>query len=111
MPGGWIGLGIDRLLTGTEEFQLPRCKENMNTILQSDTHGLVVPSHWPAWLLTGLVLFGIGFGFVEAVVVVDLRAILEPVVGRAGGMSGGQDRFPLIAFDRLEEADPTAARL
>ncbi len=36
----------------------------------------------PGWLLAGVVLFGIGFGFVEAVVVVDLRAILAPVTGR-----------------------------
>jgi hypothetical protein len=64
----------------------------------------------PDWLLAGLVLFGIGFGFVEAVVVVDLRAILSPSAGWTGPLSANE-LFPWIPRDRLERADPTAARL
>ncbi len=64
----------------------------------------------PAWILAGLYLFGIGFGFVEAAVVVDLRAILGPSVGRLAGRSS-DDLFPMIPFDRLAKDDPTAARL
>jgi hypothetical protein len=63
-----------------------------------------------AWVLAGLYLFGIGFGFVEAAVVVDLRAILSPTVGRIAGRSS-DDLFPMIPFDRLSQDDPTAARL
>jgi hypothetical protein len=61
-------------------------------------------------LLTGLILFGIGFGFVEAVVVVDLRAILDPLSGRPGGVAADGE-LPMIAFDRLRQADPAALRL
>jgi hypothetical protein len=64
----------------------------------------------PAWVLAGLYLFGIGFGFVEAVVVVDLRAILTPAVVRIAGHSS-EDRFPLIPFDRITSDDPAVARL
>ena len=64
----------------------------------------------PAWVLAGLFLFGIGFGFVEAAVVVDLRAILGPSVGRIAGRSS-DDLFPMIPLDRLTQDDPTAARL
>jgi hypothetical protein len=64
----------------------------------------------PAWILAGLYLFGIGFGFVEAAVVVDLRAILGPSVGRLAGRSS-DDLFPMIPLDRLTQEDPTAARL
>jgi hypothetical protein len=67
------------------------------------------PSH-PAWVLAGLYLFGIGFGFVEAAVVVDLRAILGPSVGRLAGRSS-DDLFPMIPLERLVKDDPTAARL
>src|SRR5437867_474909 len=68
------------------------------------------PPFRPGWLLAGLVLFGIGFGFVEAVVAVELRAILSPTADRTGPRST-HDVIPLIAFDRLERADPIAARL
>jgi hypothetical protein len=64
----------------------------------------------PAWVLAGLYLFGIGFGFVEAAVVVDLRAVLGPSIGRLAGRSS-DDLFPLIPLDRLILEDPTAARL
>ena len=60
--------------------------------------------------MAGLVLFGIGFGFVEAVVVVDLRAILSPAAGWSSPLSA-DELFPMIPLERLEEADPAAARL
>ena len=59
----------------------------------------------PAWVLAGLYLFGIGFGFVEAAVVVDLRAILGPSVGRLAGRSS-DDLFPMIPLDRLIAGGP-----
>ena len=64
----------------------------------------------PAWVLAGLYLFGIGFGFVEAAVVVNLRAMLGPAVGRMADRSS-DDIFPMIPLDRLTKDDPTAARL
>jgi hypothetical protein len=64
----------------------------------------------PAWVLAGLYLFGIGFGFVEAAVVVDLRAILGPVVVRTVG-SFSEERFPMIPLDRVASADPATARV
>jgi hypothetical protein len=82
----------------------------MSNPFPRDIDGHATPPFPPGWLLAGVVLFGIGFGFVEAVVVVDLRAILSPA-------SCGSDRrpadeiFPLIPIDRLERADPVAARL
>ncbi len=78
--------------------------------LRSEAPGIrPAPCH-PAWVLAGLYLFGIGFGFVEAAVVVDLRAILGPVVDRIVG-SFSEDRFPMIPFDRVAQDDPAAARL
>jgi hypothetical protein len=68
------------------------------------------PAPRPGWLLAGLTCFGIGFGFVEAVVVVDLRAMLNPLVGRTDPFSA-DEVLPLIAFDRLGPADPVASRL
>jgi hypothetical protein len=62
------------------------------------------------WLLAGLVLFGIGFGLVEAVVVVDLRAILSPSAGRSDPLSAAE-LFPFTPIDRLGQTDPVAARL
>jgi hypothetical protein len=76
----------------------------------SDLNKIAAPPFRPAPLLAGLVLFGIGFGFVEAVIVVDLRAILTPLSHRIAGASA--DRvFPLIAFDQHVREDPAAARL
>src|SRR5579885_2878721 len=63
-----------------------------------------------AWVLAGLHLFGIAFGFVEAAVVVDLRAIVSPAVARIAGHPR-EDRFPMIPFDRIAEVDPAATRL
>lgn len=64
----------------------------------------------PAWVLAGLYLFGIGFGFVEAAVVVDLRAVLAPAdVHTAARLDG--ELFPIIPPERLARDNPTAARL
>jgi hypothetical protein len=82
----------------------------MNHNHQSDNGGPDAAPFRPAGLLAGLVLFGIGFAFVEAVVVVDLRAILSPLTGRAGTQTA-DDLFPLIGIDQLDRADPVAARL
>ncbi len=78
--------------------------------LRSETPATRPATVHPAWVLAGLYLFGIGFGFVEAAVVVDLRAILGPAVGRIAGRSS-DDLFPMIPLDRLTKDDPTAARL
>lgn len=64
----------------------------------------------PGAILFGLYLFGIGFGFVEAAVVVDLRSILSPAVARIAGRSS-DELFPIIPFDQLEAADPAVARI
>src|SRR5262245_46845863 len=76
-----------------------------------DSGSVTLPPFRPGWLLlAGLIGFGIGFGFVEAVVVVDLRAILSPLVGRTDPLSAGEV-LPLVAFERLGRADPVASRL
>jgi hypothetical protein len=68
-----------------------------------------VSSH-PAWVLAGLYVFGLGFGFVEAAVVVDLREALRPAVERIAGHSP-DDPFPMVPFDRLAHDDLAAAQL
>jgi hypothetical protein len=82
----------------------------MNDHHQCDSAGRAAPPFRPGWLLAGVVLFGIGFGFVEAVVVVDLRAILSSATGRTDLLSA-DEIFPMIPLDRLERADPAVARL
>jgi hypothetical protein len=77
---------------------------------RSEATGTRPAPYRPAWVLAGLYVFGIGFGFVEAAVVVDLRAILGPMVDRIFGGSS-IDLLPVIPFDRLVEDDPSAARL
>lgn len=64
----------------------------------------------PAWVLAGLYLLGIGFGFVEAAVVVDLRAVLAPRDGRTVARLDGE-LFPMIAPERLTRDNPTAGWL
>lgn len=64
----------------------------------------------PAWVLAGLYLFGIGFGFVEAAVVVDLRAVLAPAAAHTTARLDGE-LFPMIPPERLARDNPTAARL
>ena len=62
-------------------------------------------------VVIGLFLFGISFGYVEAAVVIYLRAIYEPLrqqltPGRAPG-----DLFPLVNPDRLIAAAPETGKL
>lgn len=52
-------------------------------------------------LLTGLVLFGAAFGFVEAAVVIDLRAIYEPMQRRLHPATPPGELFPLLRLDEL----------
>jgi hypothetical protein len=62
-------------------------------------------------IIAGLFLFGISFGYVEAAVVIYLRALYEPLrqkltPGRASG-----DLFPLVDRDRMVAEAPETARL
>lgn len=67
-------------------------------------------SHWRRVTL-GLILFGIAFGYVEAAVVVYLRAIHEPVRERVHPGISPAEVFPLLTFDELRNAAPQQAKL
>jgi hypothetical protein len=54
----------------------------------------------------GLILFGISFGYVEAAVVVYLRAIYDPVRHKLRPNQPVGELFPLIPADRLQNAAP-----
>lgn len=60
-------------------------------------------------LLT-LVLFGVSFGYVEAAVVVYLRALYEPLAMEFSAERKPGDLFPLITLGELEAADPIHLR-
>jgi len=62
-------------------------------------------------LVAGLILFGISFGYVEAAVVVYLRAIFTPVQRRLAPDRQPGELFPLIPADRLRAEAPEAAHL
>jgi hypothetical protein len=96
------------MLTPDSRLQIP--DEIMNQTTQWDTGRLREPPFRAFGLLSGLALFGIGFGFVEAVVVVDLRAMLSPLIGRTDPLSA-DEVLPLIAFEGIGRADPVASRL
>ncbi|MHB1559627.1 MAG: hypothetical protein ACYC61_19435 [Isosphaeraceae bacterium] len=64
----------------------------------------------PAWVVAGLYLIGIGFGFVEAAVVVDLRVVLAPRDDRTEARLDGE-LFPMVPPERLARENPTAGRL
>ena len=78
-PGGWGGMVLEKLLFGAQGIPAP---VNEAIAAMSDARSEAPRTrpapYRPAWVLAGLYLFGIGFGFVEAAVVVDLRAILGP---------------------------------
>ncbi len=60
--------------------------------------------------LAALLLFGVSFGYLEAAVVVYLRAIYDPIRERVHpGRAPGQ-LFPLISPQQLEAAGPENAR-
>ena len=58
------------------------------------------PTRWRT--LTALVLFGVSFGYVEAAIVVYLRAIYEPMREAVIPDSIPHELFPLLRFDQLE---------
>lgn len=61
-------------------------------------------------VVAALVIFGAAFGFVEAAVVVYLRALYEPIHARLHRDRAPGDLFPLIRLDQLEAAGPEARR-
>ena len=59
--------------------------------------------------IVSLFLFGIGFGYVEAAVVVYLRSIYEPIRQKISPRPSGE-LFPLITPRQLEDAGPDNTR-
>lgn len=59
----------------------------------------------------GLFLFGISFGYVEAAVVIYLRALYEPLRQRLTPGRAPGDLFPLVDRDRMVAEAPETARL
>ena len=55
---------------------------------------------------TGLILFGISFGYVEASIVVYLRAVYDPIRQRLRPDRPSGELFPLITVDQLRSAAP-----
>src|SRR6476659_9653054 len=70
---------------------------------------LAPEASWPM-TLAALVLFGVSFGFVEAVVVLDLRALFEPVLRRHFPGRSQDDLFPLIRPELLAREEPATWR-
>jgi hypothetical protein len=62
-------------------------------------------------IVIGLFLFGISFGYVEAAVVIYLRALYEPLRQRLTPGRAPGDLFPLADRDRMIAAAPETARL
>ena len=62
-------------------------------------------------IATGLLLFGISFGYVEAAVVLYLRTLYEPIRLRVNSDRTTGDLFPLITRDQLHIAAPGSVRL
>ena len=56
--------------------------------------------------LAALVLFGLAFGYVEGAVVVDLRAIYEPLHDRLRPERPPGDLFPLLSLEELRDEHP-----
>jgi len=59
----------------------------------------------------GLILFGISFGYVEAAVVVYLRAVYDPLRQELRPDRREGELFPLIKADQLRNAAPEKSRL
>ncbi len=68
------------------------------------------PAPGLARTLAALGLFGVSFGFVEAAVVVYLRALYEPVHQKLHPDRAPGDLFPLIRLDQIEAEGPAARR-
>jgi hypothetical protein len=62
-------------------------------------------------VLAGLLLFGAAFGFVEAAVVVDLRAVYEPLHRSLHPEAEPDDLFPVLLPEQLQSAGPLYSRL
>lgn len=62
-------------------------------------------------IVIGLFLFGISFGYVEAAVVIYLRALYEPLRQRLTPGRAPGDLFPLLDRDRMVAQAPETARL
>ena len=60
--------------------------------------------------VAALFLFGISFGYVEAAVVVYLRAIYDPIRAHLHPERGPHDLFPLITSQELAKAGPENPR-
>jgi len=60
--------------------------------------------------VAALLLFGISFGYVEAAVVVYLRAIYDPIRAHLHLQRSPHDLFPLITPSQLADAGPENAR-
>ena len=60
--------------------------------------------------VAALFLFGISFGYVEAAVVVYLRAIYDPIRARLHPERSAHDLFPLITPRQLADAGPENPR-
>lgn len=65
----------------------------------------------PGRLLAGLVIFGAAFGFVEAAVVIDLRAIYEPIQRRVYPGTPPGELFPLLSLEQLAAGSDQASGL
>src|SRR5689334_12878826 len=61
-------------------------------------------------MIAGLILFGISFGYVEAAVVVYLRAIYDPIRQQLHPGRGPHDLFPLITTEQLQATGPENTR-
>jgi hypothetical protein len=61
-------------------------------------------------IIAALFLFGISFGYVEAAVVVYLRAIYNPIRARLHPERDPSDLFPLITPQQLAETGPDNTR-
>lgn len=59
-----------------------------------------------ARVLVALVLFGVAFGYVEAAVVVYLRAHYDPIRRDTFGEQPGGELFPMLQLEHLQEAGP-----
>jgi hypothetical protein len=62
-------------------------------------------------IVLGLFLFGISFGYVEAAVVIYLRALYEPLGQRLTPGRAPGDLFPLLDRDRMVAEAPETARI
>jgi hypothetical protein len=64
----------------------------------------------PTRLLLALILFGVSFGYVEAAVVVYLRALYAPLHEKLYRGHPSNDLFPLILLDQLQAAGTEPVR-